>query len=48
MDYVKIELTKEEAKLLYSCLNRTSAKGEMLDIAEKVQEIILKQLENKN
>lgn len=44
MGNVIIELTKEEAKLLYGCIARTFAKGDMLDAGEKVEKIILRQL----
>jgi len=44
MSKVIIELTREEAKLLYGCLARTFAKGDMLDAGEKVEKIIMGQL----
>lgn len=45
MSRVVIELTEEEARLLRGCLVRTFAKGDMLDVGEKVEEIIQNQLD---
>lgn len=41
---VIIELTEDEARMLRGCIIRTHASGEMLDVGEKVEEIIDKQL----
>lgn len=41
---VIIELTTQEAKLLLGCLMRTHASGKMLDVGEKVEDEIMKQL----
>ena len=37
-------LTEVEARLLLGCLIRTNASGEMLDVGERVEEIIKGQL----
>jgi hypothetical protein len=47
MEKLKIELTEKEARLLYGCLIRTHAKGEMLDVGEKVEKIIVDYLDDK-
>jgi hypothetical protein len=49
MSDITIVLSEKEAKLLRGCLIRTFAKGEMLDVGEKVDDIITNQLnENKD
>ena len=44
MNEIVIKLTEVEARLLLGCLIRTNASGEMLDVGERVEEIIKGQL----